>query len=71
MCVPFNTCNILSVVPVAEQDGDGNLFNYRKLTSTLFDVFCLQGEKGDIGNVGKIGPQVSCFHLVMYRTDIN
>lgn len=39
-----------------------DLFNYRKLTSTFSDVYCLQGEKGDMGNIGKVGPQVSSFH---------
>lgn len=47
------------LVLIPERDGDRHSFNYRKLT-TLFDVFCLQGEKGDVGNVGKTGPQVSC-----------
>lgn len=31
----------------------------------LFDVFCLQGEKGDVGNVGKTGPQVSWNYCIM------
>lgn len=48
-----------SVASSRGQDGDNHLFNYRKLTRTLFDVFCFQGEKGDVGNVGKIGSQVS------------
>lgn len=52
----------MNPVSVAEQGGDRHHLNKRKLTSTLFDVFSLQGEKGDMGNVGKIGPQVSYFH---------
>lgn len=58
-----------NILQAPERDGDSFSFNYRKLTNdTPFDVFCSQGEKGDVGNVGKTGPQVSsnsrtCFSL--------
>lgn len=60
--VPWSMCVIFFVLVISCENQITDLFNYRKLTSTLSDVYCLQGEKGDMGNIGKVGPQVSFFH---------
>ena len=66
MCV----CGLLTFVYLTccERRGDGGKSRDSQerlyaqeatVTRTLFDVFSLQGENGDLGNLGKIGPQVS------------